>query len=110
MTEFCPPPLDAVTKRRFWESLDHRSRSLLSDRPDVLKAILDTVRVRERYRGDVEYIAGIVNGCLKDLCSHEMNDRLIAEEKKKKKKKQKLGVAESMPEQSATSSPSGTEH
>jgi len=31
-------------------------------------------------------------------------DRLIAEEKKK------LGVAESMPEQSVTSSPSGTEH
>ena len=31
-------------------------------------------------------------------------DRLIAEEEKK------LGVAESMPEQSATSSPSGTEH
>ena len=104
MTEFCPLPLDTVTKRRFWESLDNRSRSLLSDRPDVLKAILGTVRVRERYRGDVEYIAGIVNGCLKNLCSHEMNDRLIAEEEKK------LGVAESMPEQSATSSPSSTEH
>ena len=52
MTEFCRLPLDTVTKRRFWESLDNRSRSLLSDRPDVLKAIFDTVRVRERYRAD----------------------------------------------------------
>ena len=26
------------------------------------------------FRGDVEYVAGIVNGCLQDLCSHEMND------------------------------------
>ena len=52
MTEFCPLPLDTVTKRRFWESLDHRSRSLLSSRPDVLEAIFDTVRVRERYRTD----------------------------------------------------------
>ena len=26
------------------------------------------------FRRDVEYVAGIVNGCLKDLCSHEMND------------------------------------
>ena len=25
MTEFCPLPLDTVTKRRFWESLDNRS-------------------------------------------------------------------------------------
>ena len=53
MTEFCPVPLDTVTKRRFWESLDNRSRSLLSDRPDVLEAIFDTVRVRERYRADI---------------------------------------------------------
>ena len=52
MTEFCPLPLDTVTKRRFWESLDNRSRSLLSSRPDVLEAIFDTVRVRERYRTD----------------------------------------------------------
>ena len=52
MTEFCPLPLDTVTKRCFWESLDNRSRSLLGDRPDVLKAIFDTVRVRERYRSD----------------------------------------------------------
>ena len=52
MTQFCPLPLDTVTKRRFCESLAHRSRSLLRDRPDVLKAILDTVRVRERYRAD----------------------------------------------------------
>ena len=52
MTEFCPLPLDTVTKRRFWESLDNRSRSLLSDRPDVLKAIFDTVRVRERHQAD----------------------------------------------------------
>ena len=52
MTEFCPLPLDTVTKRRFWESLDHRSRSLLGDRPDVLERIFDTVRVRERYRSD----------------------------------------------------------
>lgn len=52
MIEFCPLPLDTVTKRRFWESLDHRSRSLLSSRPDVLEAIFDTVRVRERYRAD----------------------------------------------------------
>ena len=52
MTEFCPVPLDTVTKRRFWEALDHRSRSLLSSRPDVLEAICDTVRVRECYRAD----------------------------------------------------------
>ena len=52
MTEFCPLPLDTVTKRRFWESLDHRSRSLLSSRPDVLERIFDSVRVRERYRAD----------------------------------------------------------
>ena len=52
MTEFCPVPLDTVTKRRFWESLDHRSRSLLSSRPDVLERIFDSVRVRERYRVD----------------------------------------------------------
>ena len=52
MTEFCPLPLDTVTKRRFWESLDHRSRSLLSSRPDVLERIFDSVRVRERYRSD----------------------------------------------------------
>ena len=52
MTEFCPLPLDTVTKRRFWESLDNRSRSLLSDRPDVLVRIFDSVRVRERYRAD----------------------------------------------------------
>ena len=52
MTEFCPLPLDTVTKRRFWESLAHRSRSLLSDRPDVLERIFDSVRVRERYRAD----------------------------------------------------------
>ena len=52
MTEFCPLPLDTVTKRSFWESLDNRSRSLLSDKPDVLKAIFDTVRVRERYQAD----------------------------------------------------------
>ena len=52
MTEFCPLPLDTVTKRRFWESLDHRSRSLLSSRPDVLERIFDSVRVRERYRTD----------------------------------------------------------
>lgn len=39
-----------------------------------------------------------------DLCKARYYlDRLIAEQKK-------LGVAESMPEQSATSSPSGTEH
>ena len=42
MTEFCPVPLDTVTKRRFWESLDNRSRSLLSDRPDVLERIFDS--------------------------------------------------------------------
>ena len=47
MTEFCPLSLDTVTKRRFWESLDNRSRSLLSNHPDVLKAIFNTVRVRE---------------------------------------------------------------
>ena len=47
MTEFCPLPLDTVTKRRFWESLDNRSRSLLSDKPDVLEAIFDSVRVHE---------------------------------------------------------------
>ena len=52
MTEFCPLPLDTGTKRRFWESLDHRSRSLLSSRPDVLERIFDSVRVRERYRAD----------------------------------------------------------
>ena len=52
MTEFCPLPLDTVPKRRFWESLDHRSRSLLSSRPDVLERIFDSVRVRERYRAD----------------------------------------------------------
>ena len=52
MTEFCPLPLDTVTKRRFWESLDNRSRSLLSSRPDVLERIFDSVRVRERYRAD----------------------------------------------------------
>ena len=33
MTEFCLLPLDTITKRRFWESLDNRSRSLLSDKP-----------------------------------------------------------------------------
>jgi len=52
MTEFCPVPLDTVTKRRFWESLDNRSRSLLSSRPDVLERIFDSVRVRERYQAD----------------------------------------------------------
>ena len=52
MTEFCPLPLDTVTKRRFWESLDNRSRSLLSNRPDVLERIFDSVRVRERYQAD----------------------------------------------------------
>ena len=52
MTEFCPLPLDTVIKRRFWESLDNRSRSLLSSRPDVLERIFDSVRVRERYRAD----------------------------------------------------------
>ena len=52
MTECCPVPLDTVTKRRFWESLDNRSRSLLSDRPEVLERIFDSVRVRERYRAD----------------------------------------------------------
>ena len=52
MTEFCPVPLDTGTKRRFWESLDNRSRSILSGRPDVLTAIRDTVRVRERYQAD----------------------------------------------------------
>ena len=52
MTEFCPLPLDTVTKRRFWESLDHRSRSLLSSRPDVLERIFDSVRVRERDQAD----------------------------------------------------------
>ena len=62
MTEFCPVPLDTVTKRRFWESLDNRSRSLLRSRPAVLERIFDsvrvrersfdTVRVRERYRAD----------------------------------------------------------
>ena len=31
---------------------DGTQRSLLSDKPDVLKAIFDTVRVRERYRAD----------------------------------------------------------
>ena len=50
MTEFCPLPLDTVTKRRFWESLDNRSRSLLSNRPDVLERLFVSVRVRERYR------------------------------------------------------------
>ena len=52
MTEFCPVPLDTVTKRRCWESLDHRSRSLLSNRPDVRERIFDSVRVRERYQAD----------------------------------------------------------
>ena len=42
----------SAAERRFWESLDNRSRSLLSNRPDVLKAIFDSVRVRERYRAD----------------------------------------------------------
>ena len=41
-----------MTKRRIWESLDNRSRSLLSNRPDVLERIFDSVRVRERYRAD----------------------------------------------------------
>ena len=52
VTECCPLPLDTGPKRRFWESLDNRRRSLLSDKPDVLEAIIDTVRVRERYRTD----------------------------------------------------------
>ena len=50
MTEFCPLPLDTVTKRRFWKSLDHRSRSLLSDKPDVLERIFDSGSVRARFR------------------------------------------------------------
>ena len=52
MPAFCTLPLDIVTKRSFWESLDNRSRSLLSNRPDVLEAIFNTVRVRERYQAD----------------------------------------------------------
>ena len=52
MTEFCPLPLDTVTKRRFWESLDNRSRRLRGERPDVLEASVNTLRVHERYRAD----------------------------------------------------------
>ena len=52
MTEICPLPLDTVTKRRCWESLVNRSRSRLSNRPDVREAIFDSVRVRERYQAD----------------------------------------------------------
>ena len=48
------------------------SYEVVSD--DVQKELKIYIPKRGIFRGDVEYVAGIVNDCLKDLCAREMND------------------------------------
>ena len=43
MTEFCPLPLDTVTKRRFWESLPERDKVWFCDNPEWLPMMFDYV-------------------------------------------------------------------
>ncbi len=56
MTEFCPLPLDTVTKRRFWESLPERDKAWFCDNPKWLPMMFDYVTamrvIADRRRSD----------------------------------------------------------